>query len=289
MFGREVLLQGLVKFIGDGKDTKVWLENWILDGCSRTPIIRIALLTSHYVCLIKPVQGQRDKLIWSLTKEGIYTSKSGYQLLESLKEMQEEHTHTLPPVEKKLWSNLWRINAPPKLKHFLWKALAGALAVKERLQDPYSICTKALDETDVWLRVNSQDQNLYAHWNPPTVPATTWKKPPLNMSKCNIGVLSWVGPNRHCGVSWILRDFNGTALIHSRRSYTFVPSQTKAELMAILSAAESLRNMNMSDIIFESSFILYIGERGVTRDQRYQSGPSWLHAILFAEAEMDFQ
>lgn len=33
-----------------------------------------------------------------------------------------------------MWSNIWKIKAPAKIKHFFWKSLSGALAVKEQLQ-----------------------------------------------------------------------------------------------------------------------------------------------------------
>lgn len=59
---------------------------------------------------------------------------------------------SLPPLEKRLWVSLSKIKTSPKLKHFLWKALAGALAVVERLQtrgiaiDP--LCLACRDESE---------------------------------------------------------------------------------------------------------------------------------------------
>ena len=65
---------------------------------------------------------------------GRYSTKSGYRLLESIINTQQPQHVTLPPIEKQLWKNIWKVKAPPKIKHFLWRALSGALAVKERLQ-----------------------------------------------------------------------------------------------------------------------------------------------------------
>ncbi|EEF36533.1 conserved hypothetical protein [Ricinus communis] len=31
---------------------------------------------------------------------------------------------------KHLWNKVWRLNRPPKLKHFIWKALRGILPSK---------------------------------------------------------------------------------------------------------------------------------------------------------------
>lgn len=35
--------------------------------------------------------------------------------------------------ENDLWRSVWSIDGPPKLKHFVWRACKGSLAVKERL------------------------------------------------------------------------------------------------------------------------------------------------------------
>lgn len=66
-----------------------------------------------------------------LTKEDTI---SGYRFTEALLDLQSQNNHSLPPTEKKLWSSIWKIKPPPKIKHFIWRTLSGALAVKERLQ-----------------------------------------------------------------------------------------------------------------------------------------------------------
>ncbi|RID46976.1 hypothetical protein BRARA_I03610, partial [Brassica rapa] len=48
-------------------------------------------------------------------------------------ELNDPPVNPLPPLEKQLWSNLWKTKAPPKLKHFLWRMNSGALAVKAQL------------------------------------------------------------------------------------------------------------------------------------------------------------
>ncbi|KAG2288502.1 hypothetical protein Bca52824_048106 [Brassica carinata] len=75
-----------------------------------------------------------DSLVWGFSRSGFYDSKSGYKLLESIQELQSPAPQPLPPLEKKLWSDLWKTKTSPKLRHFLWRALSGALAVKERLR-----------------------------------------------------------------------------------------------------------------------------------------------------------
>ncbi|CAN7014873.1 unnamed protein product [Brassica rapa subsp. trilocularis] len=83
---------------------------------------------------IKPEIAQTDSVVWGLSKNGLYTSKSGYALLEIIEEINTPQVESIPPVEKKLWSSLWKTKTTPKLRHFLWRILSGALAVKERLR-----------------------------------------------------------------------------------------------------------------------------------------------------------
>ncbi|KAF2559970.1 hypothetical protein F2Q68_00013314 [Brassica cretica] len=88
---------------------------------------------AELILKIKPNQGAEDSYKWGLTKDGVYSSKSGYRFFETLQNIVQPQ-RGLPPIEKKLWSSIWKIKAPSKLKHFLWKVLAGALAVKDRLR-----------------------------------------------------------------------------------------------------------------------------------------------------------
>lgn len=55
-------------------------------------------------------------------------------MLTVLHETNSPDHRPLPPVEKQLWKSIWRLKTSPKIRHFLWRALSGALAVAERLQ-----------------------------------------------------------------------------------------------------------------------------------------------------------
>lgn len=89
---------------------------------------------ANYVLKLKVNPLIQDAYVWGFSKHGSYTSRSGYKFLESVAEAHESQLPSLSPLEKNLWFNLWKTKISPKLKHFLWKALAGALAVSERLQ-----------------------------------------------------------------------------------------------------------------------------------------------------------
>ncbi|CAE5960349.1 unnamed protein product [Arabidopsis arenosa] len=73
---------------------------------------------------------EKDLLGWHYTKEGIYTVKSAYWLATHLPSEQQIRS---TPGANDLKAQVWRINTAPKLKHFLWKLLSGALATKANL------------------------------------------------------------------------------------------------------------------------------------------------------------
>ena len=162
--GRELLKKGLCRHIGNGTQSNVWAENWIVDVVPRPPMYRaysdvnLALKVSDLllngttnwnrdlvfdtfspedaerIMLMKSDLSKEDSIRWSFTKDGTYSTRSGFQFTDALLEFQSQNNLSLPPIEKKLWSSIWKVKSPPKIKHFIWRSLTVALAVKERLQ-----------------------------------------------------------------------------------------------------------------------------------------------------------
>ena len=163
MHGRELLAQGLINAVGDGESTKVWSDKWIIDIVPRGPryrqdanvdlTLRVCdllvpqsnrwdtrklqdLFVDDDIPLILQIKAQRtkrDELRWGFSHNGVYDSKSGYKLAESISTINSVHQTSLPPLEKQLWRDLWKTKTSPKLRHFLWRILSGALAVKQQL------------------------------------------------------------------------------------------------------------------------------------------------------------
>ncbi|XP_048598085.1 uncharacterized protein LOC125578967 [Brassica napus] len=163
LHGKELLEQGLTKVVGNGKGTKVWLDRWIMGPVPRAPLYRqdadvdltlrvsdLMVLNSSVwdtrklqelfvdedIPLILQVNIHRDKnddLWWGLSRNGVYDTKSGYKLAECIADMNSGQQCSLPPLEKQLWKDIWKTKTSPKLRHFLWRILSGALAVKHQL------------------------------------------------------------------------------------------------------------------------------------------------------------
>ncbi|CAH9080726.1 unnamed protein product [Cuscuta epithymum] len=68
-----------------------------------------------------------DSLYWWPAKDGVFTVRTAYWL------------GVLGPMglkrdnDKTIWQRVWELKALPKMKHFLWRAISGSLATRERL------------------------------------------------------------------------------------------------------------------------------------------------------------
>lgn len=130
--------------IGNGSDTTVWWDRWIMDSVPRVPdyrqgstvdlTLKVTDLFDHHsgvwdralvydtfvhkdaeiILKLKPRLNQSDNVVWGLTRNGEYLSKSGYGLLDTLEEFSSPPITPIPPVEKQLWSSLWKTKASPK-------------------------------------------------------------------------------------------------------------------------------------------------------------------------------
>ena len=77
--------------------------------------------------------GKEDRLIWAETANGYYTTKSAYRLLLQAAEAATPGTSN-SAAEKPFWQELWSLNVPNKIRHFLWRAANDSLPTKKNLQ-----------------------------------------------------------------------------------------------------------------------------------------------------------
>lgn len=160
LFGRELLVKGLVKSIGNGNLTSVWVEKWILDGVPRRPVNRqynidvnskvaellggedtwnMDMLTELFplneVARIRLLTAGdvEDWYIWAYSRNGAYTVKSGYGVIVQTNTEQEGPVSVIERHCNVLKTCIWKIPTLPKIRMFLWRALSGALAVADCL------------------------------------------------------------------------------------------------------------------------------------------------------------
>jgi hypothetical protein len=161
---RDVLINGCRWKIGDGRKIKVMTEPWIrgeeslwlqspqpqsmydlfvndllLQGVKGWDVIKIHSLFPETVAaaiIRTPLIGEEneDKMVWNFENHGMYTVKSGYK--HYITRMSKDHNHMM----NEDWNSLWRICAPPKTKHLLWRICRGCLPTRSRLKERYVPC-----------------------------------------------------------------------------------------------------------------------------------------------------
>ena len=153
---QSILRQGVRRRIGNGSQTLILKEPWL--PCLENPYITSShpslqnqlvqslllpstfewdteliayLFNSRDAGLILSISlrnsHEDDKWLWAWEKSGAYSVKSTYRFLhhQMENELQQEVT--------KLWSVLWSLKVPPKVRSFLWRANSGCLPTRFQL------------------------------------------------------------------------------------------------------------------------------------------------------------
>ena len=83
----------------------------------------------------QPVTSKDDFWVWKFTKSGAYTVKSGFWLAFQEKSKEIRQVVEALPSLNSLKSQIWKVQAAPKIRTFLWKALSQALPVADLLRE----------------------------------------------------------------------------------------------------------------------------------------------------------
>lgn len=98
----------------------------------------------------------KDKLIWTGRQSGLYTVKTGYNVIRdktSLPSTDQASTSFQP--SRGLWNRIWKAHIPPKIRFFLWSLCQDALPTKVNLckrdiitQPLCSLCNQQIETTE---------------------------------------------------------------------------------------------------------------------------------------------
>ena len=153
--------------VNNGRSVDVWKDNWLpgkvggiispIGGSNRfTPLTVSTLIDqndgtwklSHLAHVINEADScaihsiplcnmeECDRLIWPLEEDGCYSVRTGYHTIfrESLKpDLSTATCSTI--IDKELWKTCWKINTPPKVRTFIWKALKNILPLAANLKN----------------------------------------------------------------------------------------------------------------------------------------------------------
>ena len=166
--GRDLMKQGIIRRIGNGKSTNIWSDNWIPKEASLRPILsRIAnpphmvsdlllpATTSWNVDLVRRIflpidadeilklpvctRNVEDFWAWQPDRKGIFSVRSAYKFLSKTKMQRESWLEGTSDSsdngrEVKAWTSLWKISIPAKVKVFLWRLAKHSLPMTDVLQ-----------------------------------------------------------------------------------------------------------------------------------------------------------
>ncbi|XP_010513025.1 PREDICTED: uncharacterized protein LOC104788966 [Camelina sativa] len=147
-----------------------------------------------------------DDYVWSFTKSGQYSVRSGYAIATSL--CQE----VVEPSLSKLKSQVWKLKSSRKLKHFLWQAISGFVAANSRLVERHCgsdrSCPRCGDELESINHILFMCPPALQVWamstiaNPPSVfPSTSlyanfdylfWGAKDLGVTEEQLEVFPWI-------------------------------------------------------------------------------------------------
>ena len=74
-----------------------------------------------------------DTLVWPLTPDGEYYVWTAYRLQEN-GVSQENPSPSSIDATVTVWKGVWKIHAPSKIRHFVWRALRDSLPTKPNLR-----------------------------------------------------------------------------------------------------------------------------------------------------------
>lgn len=180
--------------------------------------------------------------LWALS--GIPSPKGGFDIVSVYSNihylLQMEKNVALPIEYRKIFPwILWR----------LWKN-RNAFFFKGISFCPLNTVYKIQEDAEMWFLAQASAQradsevvtrstNLHTQWHPPLQPAL----------KCNIG-LSWLKRNKLRGGAWVLRDFSGKVLIHSRSVFVNIGSLDELKLKGVLWEMESMNSHHVNNVVF---------------------------------------
>lgn len=73
-----------------------------------------------------------DKLIWKENRTHSFLVRTAYQVALRLK-IPHQAEHSSVQVQGSTWRRIWKLNVPPKVRTFIWRACSNCLPTRENL------------------------------------------------------------------------------------------------------------------------------------------------------------
>lgn len=144
MWGQELLAQSLRRRVGDGRSIRSFKDGWLPCPSTFKPFAAVNSNLDYMMAeFIRPSRSwdisrieqvfrpkdvdiirsiplgrvpKEDSWVWHYDKKENYTVQNDYKLFMHLKMEASTSNHE---ATKRIWTRLWKLNLPPKIKHFL--------------------------------------------------------------------------------------------------------------------------------------------------------------------------
>lgn len=74
-----------------------------------------------------------DRLVWKFSRNGSYTVRSAYHWLMNQSDPNSSGGSSHEECDNIHWRGVWSLSIPPKVKHFVWRALKNSLPTRANL------------------------------------------------------------------------------------------------------------------------------------------------------------
>uniref|UniRef100_A0A7N2LHE6 Reverse transcriptase zinc-binding domain-containing protein n=1 Tax=Quercus lobata TaxID=97700 RepID=A0A7N2LHE6_QUELO len=154
---REIIWEGAVWKVRDGRKIQVSKNRWLshkpvflgeerpnmlvsdlmdteTKQWDRGKISTLFAYRTRMEILSIPLQNStaQDKMEWNESRNRIFTVKSAYKVALRIQEnTQAEHSRA--GLDRPMWKKIWKLNIPPKVRNFLWRACSNILPTRENL------------------------------------------------------------------------------------------------------------------------------------------------------------
>ena len=153
--------------MGDGTQIDIWLDPWIPDGVTRRPVTPKGYTLRRVSELIDPISAEWDsqliksvfweedvqrilgipiKMAWmifwhgTMIKKGFLSVNSAYHVLDDGRKReqprQQGESSSTPGQGRSSefkWKSIWKLNCPPKIKHFFWRFAHNSLSLMKNI------------------------------------------------------------------------------------------------------------------------------------------------------------
>ena len=101
-----------------------------------------------------------DAMIWLHTKKSVYSVKLGYHAARQLKKNEDGAETSTSPFGVQVWSKLWKLKVPNKIKVFGWKACQNTLPTCANL-----VRRKIIDDDGCIVCTRGSKTGVHALWD----------------------------------------------------------------------------------------------------------------------------